>query len=388
MDRDLLTWLIFFTVVSLVILSINFYIGLRLTGTMEDSAFNRWLVWGVLGLLSLVILVAPLLRFIGSKIPQGIGSFLIFFGYTYLGALVFLSFSLLFIDILKLVISPGRRDFLNVGAPWVAMGLTGLASIRGYATAQDGPQIVPVEIPLTPEQSQLNGLKIAQISDLHVSHTIRKSYVEKVVKQTLAQEPDIILLTGDFVDGTYQELKEDVDPLKDLSAPYGVYYVTGNHEYYWGHEDWEKVFAGFGFQILHNSSQSVMVGGKKGEGAKVSISGVPDFTFERTGRGKIDVDAALNGAQGSVFSIFMVHQPSGYKLVQKHHRCDLMVSGHTHAGQFFPVSLFIGLFHKYARGLHRHDGHFWVYVNPGTGYWGPVNRLGVPSEITLFTLRG
>jgi hypothetical protein len=136
MDRDLLTWLIFFTVVSLVILSINFYIGLRLTGTMEDSAFNKWLVWGVLGLLSLVILLAPLLRFIGSKIPQGIGSFLIFFGYTYLGALVFLSFSLLFIDILKLVLSPGRRDFLNVGAPWVAMGLTGLASIRGYATAQ------------------------------------------------------------------------------------------------------------------------------------------------------------------------------------------------------------------------------------------------------------
>lgn len=402
MNRDLISWITFISVFSIIIFAINFYIGYRLTWLFPAGSPWKVVVWSVIVACALMVMVSPFMRIFGSKVFELASRKLVFVGYSYLGFMTLLFFILVILDVFFFIstkaisnqsFSEERRALLFGYGPWAAAGLTAALSVKGFQTAFRGPDVVPVAIKKKNLPSSLQGLKIAQISDLHVSSTIRKDYVEAVVAKTMAEKPDIIVLTGDMVDGSYEDLKVDVDPLRKLSAPMGIYYITGNHEYYWGHENWGKVFVDFGFKVLHN--QHIVI---EKNGAKVVVAGVPDFTVESFKVGKVDAELALTGVPMDAFRIFLVHQPEGYKLLDKaavkilgkdstENICDLQLSGHTHAGQFFPASLFIGLFHKYARGLYLHEDKFWIYVNPGTGYWGPTNRLGVPSEITLFTLQ-
>lgn len=279
--------------------------------------------------------------------------------------------------LLSLVALAGGPVFLF---PWIFyVGLFSLSLLLvavGFFEVWRGPRVREVVVSLPNLPPALEGLRIAQLSDLHVGATIRRRYVEEVVKRTNGAAPDLIVLTGDMADADPASIVGDLAPLADLRAGHGIFYVTGNHEYYWGADALVKRFAALGARPLLNAHQVFRVGT-----ATVMVAGIPDPVGAQLGQAP-DLRAAANGVAD--LKILLSHRPDPYAEAEAA-GFHLQFSGHTHAGQFFPFSLFIGLAHRYSRGLYRH-GRLWIYVNPGTGYWGPANRLGIPPEITLARL--
>ena len=296
-------------------------------------------------------------------------------------------------DLLKIILVGGYNllqikvipeDYLNNGFETVSH-LTLLAAfavvIFGFFEVLRGPVVKSVNIFRAQVTAALNNLKIIQISDLHIGASIGHHYVNKVIQKTNQLNPDLIVITGDLVDGKPNTIQEVIDCLAGLKAKYGVYYVTGNHEYYWGIETVLNSLKNTGLQILLNENKTIDI-----NGSKLAIAGVTDPTSRSMHPERAqDISRASKGIESADFKILLAHQPSIYSSAQDLN-FDLQLSGHTHAGQFFPFSLFIGLFHKYSRGLYKHK-NMHLYVNPGTGFWGPANRFGIPAEITLLNLR-
>lgn len=253
-------------------------------------------------------------------------------------------------------------------------------AIIGFFTVKLGPKVVDVQATLHHLSDELSNLKFVQLSDLHVGPTVRRKYVENMVAKTLALDPDFIFLTGDFADAQASAITEHLEPLRKLRAKHGVYYVTGNHEYYWGAQALIEKMSELGFIPLINGNRVVRIGR-----SKVLVAGVTDPMGTHTYDGhRPDVALAIKSEEDTQLKILLAHRPDAF-LEAERRGFDLQFSGHTHSGQFFPFSLFIGLAHKYYRGLHRH-GRLLIYVNPGTGYWGPANRFGVRAEITRLIL--
>ena len=268
------------------------------------------------------------------------------------------------------------RAFLALAAAAVVIGALGL----GQAVA--GPAVKEVTVRVPGLAAGLEGLRIAHISDLHIGPTIQSGYVERVVTAVQALKPDLIAVTGDLADGTVEQLGRHVAPLAALKAPLGVFFVTGNHEYYWGPREWLKKAAELGWTPLVDESRVVSRGA-----ARVLVGGVADtsgpyFIPEH----RSDPQKAVATEEHTDLKVLLAHRPDSCLEGEKA-GFDLQLSGHTHGGQFFPFSLLIGLFHRYPRGLNRH-GKLWLYVNSGTGYWGPPNRFRVPAEITLLRITG
>jgi predicted MPP superfamily phosphohydrolase len=275
-----------------------------------------------------------------------------------------------------------RGAVLARALPALAGGASVVIAGLGLRGAVKGPRVKSVPVAVPGLHEGLRGLRIVQISDLHVGPTIRRGDVERIVDRALALKPDLIAITGDLTDGTVERLARHVAPLSRLRAPLGVYYVTGNHEYYWGAGAWIEKAKELGFEPLINENRVVSRGG-----AQLLVGGIPDESGGAFAAGHSPDVLRAAASNGPVdFRLLLAHRPDGVPAAAKA-GFDLQLSGHTHGGQFFPASLFIGLFHRYTNGLDRH-GRMQVYVSPGTGYWGPAHRFGVPSEITLLTLNG
>jgi predicted MPP superfamily phosphohydrolase len=279
-----------------------------------------------------------------------------------------------------------RRAFFSqlFSSPWIPGALGGISAGIGAFGLQEalaGPRVREVEVPVPGLPADLNGLKIAQISDLHVGPTIRKNYVERVVSLTQGLNPDLIAVTGDMIDGFVESLDPHTSPLRGLQARLGVFYVTGNHEYYWGVEPWIKKVRTWGFTPLLNENRLLAVGS-----SKLLVGGVTDQSAHQFAASHhSDPWKAARSGGIADFRILLAHRPASCFDAEKA-GFDLQLSGHTHAGQFFPFNFFVAFAHPYYKGLNRH-GKMWVYVNSGTGYWGPAIRMGVPAEITLLRLK-
>ena len=271
---------------------------------------------------------------------------------------------------------PGKRLFLyrsvNLGMIGLSAGLTGY----GISEARRRPAVVSRTIPITNLHPDLANLRIAMISDIHVSSTIKRPFVEAVVEITNSLSPDLIAITGDMVDGTVGRLREDVAPLSRLAAPLGTYFVTGNHEYYSGARVWIEEFSRLGCIVLENQHRIV----RRGKG-RLLLAGVNDYHAGRFYASHASSPAkALRGANHHHTRILLAHQPrSIFEAARAGYH--LQLSGHTHGGQYYPWQCLVALNQPYVSGLHKH-GNTWIYVSRGTGYWGPPVRLGSPSEIT------
>ena len=258
-----------------------------------------------------------------------------------------------------------------------AAGLMVWLGKRG-ARALPSVHNVKVRIPNLPRD--LEGFTVAQLSDLHVGGSIRRGFIQAVVDRVNSLGPDLIAITGDVVDGTVQDLKDDVFPLSKLSAKSGVYYVTGNHEYYWGAGLWVAEMKRLGIRPLHNRHEVIVRGT-----SRLIVAGTPDVWASRLSDDPgPDAELALLGAPEAQVRILLAHQPK-MAFTKGAEKFDLQLSGHTHGGQFLPWTLFIYFFHQFVRGLHHYKGR-WIFVSRGTGYWGPPVRLGSASEITLLRL--
>lgn len=283
-------------------------------------------------------------------------------------------------SVAELALNAAGGAALAQSLPAAAVGASVLFAGLGLKQAVRGPRGREVAVPVRGLPEGLRGLRVAQISDLHVGPTIRRRQVERVVERTMALKPDLIALTGDIGDGDPSRLQDALAPLSRLRAPLGVYYVPGNHEYYWGAKAWLAEMRALGLVPLVNENRVVDSGG-----ARLLVAGIPDEQGGMFLPGhEPDHLRAAEGAENADFKLLLAHRPDGASAAERA-GFDLQLSGHTHGGQFFPANLFVGLFHRFARGLER-AGRMWIYVSPGTGYWGPPNRFGVPAEITALTL--
>ena len=264
-----------------------------------------------------------------------------------------------------------------VGVPLLALAVT----LIGFVNARRVARVVKVEVPIAGLPRELHGYSIAQISDIHVGPTIRRPYLNAIVTKVNALQPDAIAVTGDLVDGSVQRLALHTAPLARLSAPDGAFFVTGNHEYYSGVDQWVAEVRRLGLRVLMN--EHVI---RRRGGAKVMMAGVTDYTaqhFDPTHRS--DPHLAAAGAPDDVaVKVLLAHQPRSAPAAADA-GFDLQLSGHTHGGQFFPWNLFVPLQQPFVAGLNRVRS-LWVYTSRGTGYWGPPKRFGAPSEITLVRL--
>lgn len=251
----------------------------------------------------------------------------------------------------------------------------------GIHGALRGPLIKRVTIQLPTHLKNLDGFRIAQISDLHIGPLIRRRYVRKVVDRTNKLDANLIVLTGDIGDSDPDFFKEEAAPLKKLTAPEGVFYILGNHEYYWDARAWMAVFNQLGLKPLINEGLSLA-------NKQIWLGGITDPDagyFIREHQPDTKKAAPTQEEKPSAYKILLAHQPKSCFDAEKSD-FDLMLSGHTHGGQFFPFNFLVKLVNPYSSGLNKH-GKMLVYVNRGTGFWGPALRLGVPAEITLLTFK-
>jgi len=218
-------------------------------------------------------------------------------------------------------------------------------------------------------------IRIAQVSDLHIGRAIKAPYVARVVEKINAQRADFACFTGDIGDGNVAALGADAAPLADIRTEHGAYFIPGNHEYYWGMETWLAEFKKLKLKPLLNSGEILAIGG-----TKIFLAGVSDPTAGRFG-GELP---KIPEREKSDLAILLAHQPLfARSALQKNY--DLMLSGHTHGGQYIPWSWVARLIFRFASGLYR-AGSMLVYVNEGTGYWGAPLRIGTRLEITIMDI--
>ena len=348
-----------FAVLATIWFSLFAYAGRPLLTAAHLAGVGRAAAWGGLFLVSLL----PLLAIRRRPLPQ-------FAGYATLGIFSTLLIVVAFGDVLRLSWWIARASLDARTLTWGTLGAAALLSFVGLVQARC-PRVKRVSIAIDDLPPELAGYTIAQWSDVHVGPTIQRRFLARLVEQTNALDANAIAITGDLIDGPLAELRDHVQPLRDLRARDGVFYVTGNHEYYWRAAEWLSELARLGLTILDNRHEVVR--------RNLVIAGVNDPVSRNS-----DPQRAIANAPRDSVKVLLAHRPQTAEAASEL-GVDLQLSGHTHGGQFFPFNLLIHAFQPVVAGLHR-IGRTWLYVSRGTGYWGPPSRLGVRGEITLIQL--
>jgi predicted MPP superfamily phosphohydrolase len=310
-------------------------------------------------------------------------------GYVWLGAMFLFLVVLAATDLLRLAVAVARRAsgagplpaerrlFLAQGTAAAVTAVVAAISAFAVRAARRAAPIRPLTIGLDRLPRELHGFSIVQLTDLHVGPTIGRAFVEDVVARTNALAPDLVAITGDLVDGSVADLADAVAPLAQLRAPHGVFFVTGNHEYFSNAPAWVNELTRIGIRVLQNERVTIGNGA-----ASFDLAGVDDPSAVHYGglSSREAVAQALSGRDPSRELVLLAHQPRS-ALDAAPFQVGLQLSGHTHGGQLWPFGLLVKLQQPFVAGLHRH-GSSQVYVSRGTGYWGPPMRLAEPSEIT------
>ncbi len=388
--------LIFIIAASILIVSYS-YIGLRLIVPLKNHPLWRAFLWSILIVL---IPVAPCYLIFRNQVIGtlwqdilpwiaylNIGFFCLVFTFLIIRDVALLLLKIFeFVQIIRMPETterpkdPERRNFMIYSTNLAVLGVSGALSGYGLYNTRNLPDVITIPVPVRNLPNDLEEFRIIQITDTHINPTMKKGFIKNVVDRINNLNPDLIAFTGDLADGPVSKFKNEVAPLKDLSAAYGSYFVTGNHEYYEGIEACLEEVDQLGFTVLLNENRVI----KRGSGS-ILLAGITDFNAGRFFTGHVsDPNRAISGAPESSVKILLAHQPRSIFAAAKA-GFDLQISGHTHGGQIYPWQLLVYLQQPYLAGLHRYQ-KTWIYVSRGTGYWGPPLRIGAPSEISVITL--
>ena len=380
-------FLAFIAVALGVLGGIHYYIWARL---IRDP---RWTApWGAAGgtLLALLALSVPASLILAHRSNETARP-LVWLGYVWLGVMFLLFTALITTDIVRLAALPfrqsaaavdgDRRTFLaRTVAAAVALLVSGAAAVA-VRSARGPIDVRKLRVRLARLPAAHDGFTIVQLSDVHVGATIGRAFIEEIVGRTNALHPDLVAITGDLVDGSVADLGAAIEPLSQLQAPHGVFFVTGNHEYFSGAEAWVAELRRLGIRVLQN--ERVSIGNAT---ASFDLAGIDDRSSANFG-GMTPSDAmarALADRDPTRELVLLAHQPRSW-LEAKPYGIGLQLSGHTHGGQIWPFGLLVQMQQQFVAGLYRRDNSQ-IYVSRGTGYWGPPMRLAAPAEITEIRL--
>lgn len=371
-------------VLSTVSWLVHRYIWARL---VRDPAWpHPWRIALTLALVVLGILVP--LAFIATRwLPRMANVPMAWVAYTWMGFAFYLLLLAAASDGTRAIAAllralppdPERRRVLARLAAVAIGAAAGLIGAGGVVNVARGFDLRRVRVPIAKLSKALSGYSIVQISDVHVGPTLGRAFVEAIVRAANAQAADMIVITGDLVDGTVEQLAPLVAPLRELRAKDGVFFVTGNHEYYSGADAWIAHLRTLGIRVLRNERVTIR--------DAFDLAGVDDASAHRmlAHHGQ-DVEGALAGRDASRAVVLLAHQPKAAKSAIALD-VDLQLSGHVHGGQMFPFNWLVRLEQPFIAGLYR-VAQTWIYVSTGTGYWGPPMRVGTGAEITRIELVG
>ncbi|PZT87904.1 MAG: metallophosphoesterase [Gordonia sp. (in: high G+C Gram-positive bacteria)] len=313
-----------------------------------------------------------------------------FVGWVWLGTVFYLVLGLAVIAVASLVARMVRRfrgsrsesfdssrrraiRIATVGVVIAAVATTGYGVVEAAR-----PEVVRATVPLAALPDEFDGLRVALISDLHVGPTRGDEFTARVVETVNAERPDLVAIAGDLVDGTVAKVAGDLQPLERLSAPLGVYGVSGNHEFYADDGGrWLDVWDRLGIKTLRNEHAVVERGG-----ASIDIIGIHDYSSPKPY--EPDLGRALGGLDRARFGLLLAHEPR-QAFEASDVGVDLQLSGHTHGGQMWPIRYLVPLQQPSVEGLDRVGGTT-LYTTRGAGAWGPPTRVGAAPEITILEL--
>ncbi|WP_424183370.1 metallophosphoesterase [Actinokineospora sp. G85] len=384
----------FFAFVGLLVVLLHYYLWKRLVKDTTRPGRLRLVGTVVLGVFA-VLVVATLS--LSRVVEPADAAWFSWPGYLWLAMFFYLLLLLLVLELPRLAlrrwvrstpdpvrderdtepapaVNEGRRLFLARGAAVVAGAASASIVGAGAVSALGPPQVRRVPVPVGGDP--LRGFRIAVVSDIHLGPISGRAHTERIVRMINETEPDLVAMVGDLADGTVAALGEAASPLRDLVSREGTFFVTGNHEYYSGHQQWITELERLGLHYLRNANTAVA-------GGRLTLAGTTDVA----GAGfddSPDLDRALDSRAPDAPVVLLAHQP--VQVTEAAQRgVDLQLSGHTHGGQMWPFHYLVGAAQPAVSGLSRVDDT-WLYVTNGAGFWGPPVRVGAPPEISIVEL--
>jgi hypothetical protein len=370
---------IFLAVILSLTAGIHYFLWIRLA---RDPAWSAPVVRGMGIALAALAASIPLGMIASRTLSRSAAAPFSWIAYVWMGAMFVLFLTLLPMELVRVGarvagVDPERR----VALARILAGVAGVIGVVetgvGVASVLSRVGVTQVRVPIAKLPKDLSGYTIVQLTDIHVGPTIGRAFIDQIVRTTNALAPDMIAITGDLVDGSVAALGALVEPLQELRAKDGVFFVTGNHEYYSGVDAWIAHLSRLGIRVLRNERVALRDG--------LDLAGVDDTSAHNFGHGHgQDVARAMSGRDESRAMVLLAHQPKAVVDACKH-GVDLQLSGHTHGGQIWPWGYAVRIDQPHVAGLHDHEGTA-IYVSRGTGYWGPPMRVAAPAEITRIEL--
>ncbi len=345
-----------------ILASGHYYIWLRFVAAAELPTAVHTIATIAIALLAPSL---PLASFYLRRLPRTKAMPYVWLAYTWFGFAVYLLCAAAVTHLVCAVAEVDPRSAAIVGVAAAAATV-----IYGLVHVARGPFVRRQRIVLPTLPAAADGYTIVQLTDVHIGPLLGEAFAADVVAKVNALAPDLIVITGDLVDGHLHELRRHIEPMRGLRARDGVYAVTGNHEYHWDANAWLEHLRSLGIRTLRNQHVTIH--------DAFELAGVDDSTATE------DIPAALAGKNAALPVILLAHHP---RVITRAVAAgvDLQLSGHTHGGQLLPLGWLSRLFDPHVSGLARF-GTTWLYVSEGTGFWGPPMRVGTSSEIALLTL--
>ena len=351
------------------------------------SALHFGLYTGLaVAVVMLVMVFAPLLVRLAER--QGLeqsARILSFVGYMWLGILFLFFSSSLVIDGYRLIvrfaeiIARTEYPYLKPSADisfYLPVVIAVMISSYGYFEAKE-VRAERITIRTGRIAESIRKLRIVQISDVHLGLIIRQERLRRILGLVKEADPDILVSTGDLVDGQINGLPGLAEMFNEINPRYGKYAITGNHEYYAGINQALAFTRKAGFTVLRGEAVSI--------GGVLNIAGIDDPAGRRLGFvGEVNEEEMLSGLPSGMFTLLLKHRPLVDREAAGHF--DLQLSGHVHKGQIFPFSIVTRLYYPVESGLAGLRGGSLLYVSRGTGTWGPPIRFLSPPEVTVFDI--